>query len=285
MEKNCINCDKEFSIRKYRATSAKFCSYRCAGQYRNNKRYKHKHELIDKICCVCNNKFQVENLARTKSKKTCSVGCKKILQANHLRANQYKANASPKRKRGRTGIEKMCVVCNEKFIAIENKRQQCCSNRCGAFLAGKKRRLEITKEDFQEAVDSCRNTYDLCDKLQCSLYTVMRRSVEYGIPYRKNNDHKKRPDGYYNYGTKNNHREIYQNYHNIKLLPKQSVHHIDGNKGNNNIDNLIHVDGVSEHGKLHGSLEKVAFELFSKGFIIFDREKRIYMANINTVKG
>ena len=38
-----------------------------------------------------------------------------------------------------------------------------------------------------------------------------------------------------------NYRKKYQNYHNIKLTDECDVHHIDWNRENNNIDNLIHI--------------------------------------------
>lgn len=47
------------------------------------------------------------------------------------------------------------------------------------------------------------------------------------------------------------HRFIYENENNIKLSKEISVHHIDGNKFNNEINNLEILTN-SEHAKLHG---------------------------------
>lgn len=64
-------------------------------------------------------------------------------------------------------------------------------------------------------------------------------------------------EGYYricshkekNYG-KRLHRLIYEDYHRVTLLPNAFVHHIDGNKLNNSIDNLT-LMSPSEHSSHH----------------------------------
>ena len=54
------------------------------------------------------------------------------------------------------------------------------------------------------------------------------------------------------------------------------VHHIDGDKTNNNIDNLF-LCTVDEHNKLHGKIEKVVFDLVRKGLIKFDSNTHEYI--------
>lgn len=46
------------------------------------------------------------------------------------------------------------------------------------------------------------------------------------------------------------HRLIYEDYHKVTLLPNGFVHHIDGNKLNNSIDNLT-LMSASEHSSQH----------------------------------
>ena len=46
------------------------------------------------------------------------------------------------------------------------------------------------------------------------------------------------------------HRQIYEQYHNIKLTKHDIIHHIDGNKLNNNPDNLVCITRA-EHVRLH----------------------------------
>ena len=53
------------------------------------------------------------------------------------------------------------------------------------------------------------------------------------------------------------------------------VHHIDGNKRNNNIDNLF-LTTVAEHNKLHAASESIIFELVRQGVVIFNKESARY---------
>jgi len=56
----------------------------------------------------------------------------------------------------------------------------------------------------------------------------------------------------------------------------EQIHHIDGNKQNNEISNLLLCKNVSEHRLVHDSLEKAAFELCRKGIIKFNHESKKY---------
>lgn len=53
------------------------------------------------------------------------------------------------------------------------------------------------------------------------------------------------------------------------------IHHIDGNKTNNELSNLL-LTNKSEHKSLHVQLEKLSFEFLKQGLIIFDSKERIY---------
>lgn len=61
-----------------------------------------------------------------------------------------------------------------------------------------------------------------------------------------------------------------------ELMSSEIVHHIDGDKSNDDIDNLYLCNSVSDHTLLHDSLEKIAMELVKKGKIGFDKEKGEY---------
>lgn len=61
----------------------------------------------------------------------------------------------------------------------------------------------------------------------------------------------------------------------------ESVHHIDGDKLNNNIENLILCSGAEDHRNLHANLEKVSYELVKNGTIGFNHENRIYYIRNN----
>ncbi len=61
-----------------------------------------------------------------------------------------------------------------------------------------------------------------------------------------------------------------------KMEIGEQVHHIDGNKLNNNLENLYVVKNNSEHKKLHQQLQRFAFSMVESGDIKFDREKGEY---------
>lgn len=61
-----------------------------------------------------------------------------------------------------------------------------------------------------------------------------------------------------------------------KLEPTEIVHHIDGDKSNDDIENLYLCNSVSEHTLLHDNLEKLALELVREGKISFDKKEGKY---------
>ena len=59
------------------------------------------------------------------------------------------------------------------------------------------------------------------------------------------------------------------------LKPGEIVHHIDGDKTNNNIKNLF-LTTVNEHNKLHAESESIVFELVKCGIVVFDKKTSRY---------
>lgn len=72
------------------------------------------------------------------------------------------------------------------------------------------------------------------------------------------------------------HRITVENSIGRKLKSSEKVHHIDGNKLNNDIDNLHLCNDRKSHGLVHASLETVAFELYKQGLIGFDKSSGEY---------
>jgi hypothetical protein len=53
------------------------------------------------------------------------------------------------------------------------------------------------------------------------------------------------------------------------------VHHIDGDKRNNKLENLF-LTTIAEHNKLHAESESIIFELVKQGKIVFNRKMARY---------
>jgi hypothetical protein len=87
------------------------------------------------------------------------------------------------------------------------------------------------------------------------------------------------PDVYYGldypyregYGTIREHIYVMECYLKRSLQKGEIVHHIDGDKTNNKIENLF-LTTVSEHNKLHGASERILFELVKMGKVRFNRD-------------
>ena len=59
------------------------------------------------------------------------------------------------------------------------------------------------------------------------------------------------------------------------LEKDQVVHHIDGDKLNNKIENLIPLTKRA-HREAHGALERISYKLIQSGLITYDRENNTY---------
>jgi len=104
-------------------------------------------------------------------------------------------------------------------------------------------------------------------------------------------------DGYVNILVDNRHHKItgwkrYKKEHvlvmekilNRKLKKGESIHHIDVDKQNNNVDNLIIYTDEQDHKNMHKSLEKIGIDLLKLGFVIFDKKVRQYKINFDLSK-
>lgn len=62
------------------------------------------------------------------------------------------------------------------------------------------------------------------------------------------------------------------------IKDEERIHHIDGVKNNNSIENLA-LCTIKTHGKIHYSLVNCGYELYKSDVIQFDREKKRYYVN------
>ena len=72
-----------------------------------------------------------------------------------------------------------------------------------------------------------------------------------------------------------NHRRIMEKYLGRHLEKNEVVHHIDGDKLNNTIENL-YLTNSSGHSFAHASLAEISYHLVQKGMISFSKEKGVY---------
>lgn len=80
------------------------------------------------------------------------------------------------------------------------------------------------------------------------------------------------------HGYKLNHRKVMSEYLKRELLEEEVVHHIDGNKRNNSIENLF-LTNCKGHAKAHRSLVLIAYRLILEKQISFNKEEGIYQLN------
>ncbi len=83
------------------------------------------------------------------------------------------------------------------------------------------------------------------------------------------------PDKAAPHGYTLEHRFLIESLLGRKLTEKEVVHHINGTKSDNALDNLWLTDKKGHH-RAHHSLEVAAFELVRRGAIVFDLEKGEY---------
>lgn len=72
------------------------------------------------------------------------------------------------------------------------------------------------------------------------------------------------------------HRTVIENNLGRVLTTEEIVHHINGNKTDNTISNLLLVENHNKHQEIHNQLETVALELVSRNIIKFNKNTQKY---------
>lgn len=191
----------------------------------------------------------------------------------------------PRKRIGRTKIAKKCPICEEAFFGhTGNRRKIYCSVKCSGIALGQSKKITISREAMIQAINTTDSYIAACEQLGVSPWTFYRRMREEGLK-RNKRPYKPRSDGYWDYKTAHNHRRIMERHVGRQLLPREHVHHINGDKKDNDPNkNLIVINGTREHALVHASLQQCAFELYRKGLIGFDRSTlRYFLLSSNLV--
>ena len=83
-------------------------------------------------------------------------------------------------------------------------------------------------------------------------------------------------------GWARHHTYVMEHQLNRKMKKGEIVHHIDGDRTNNNIDNLVLMT-VAEHNKCHATSEEIIFEMVKQNLVIFDRRTNSYKLRLNNM--
>lgn len=151
----------------------------------------------------------------------------------------------------------ICPVCGEEFIKTRSSKMYC-SSKCSNVAKEKKTKLVclMCGKEFERV--SCHvGEYNFCSKECVNQWNKENRRGENssrwqgGIHYQNGYIFKKEKDG----GYRGEHRILMEEKLGRKLTPNEVVHHIDGNKTNNDIDNLA-VMTRAEHAILHRPSDK-----------------------------
>jgi len=121
----------------------------------------------------------------------------------------------------------------------------------------------------------------LAQRLGRRLSEVSTRSRKLGINFRAIKRRNRNVRGYPVNGCKNGrwifvHREVMEKHIGRYVLPSERIHHINLVKTENGIRNLLLCSSPSEHRRIHVQAELLLPELMRRGFVRFNRTKRIY---------
>lgn len=211
--RKCHFCDKNFIQKNRYLRIQKFCSRLCANRGRAKKARRLFLENNNQSCLQCNGKFVSQN----KKQKFCSIDCRK----------QYtiKANTST------------CIECKKEYVK-KYKEQKYCSFLCHGINKFKIKKCLYCGKEFK--VPNCVDKRSSMSGSFCSLYCV--NSFRVG----ENNPNWHGGCSFEPYGTLFNRsfkKNILKKYSYRCILcgitKKLVVHHIDYNKQNNDIENLI----------------------------------------------
>lgn len=85
--------------------------------------------IVDVECVTCGKAFRYEQLGRGRRRRTCSPECRRVRQRSQ-NAGYPRLAEKPRI----PNIPKVCIICEQPFLAVVAKRQAC-GPACGGVLA------------------------------------------------------------------------------------------------------------------------------------------------------
>ena len=216
----CEHC-KQGSLVKTYTDSVKFCSRQCAAKA------KHAATMVTFDCEFCRETVTLQRKSdRAAYDNFCSVQCR----ADAKKVAKLRVNH--------------CEICNTAFVVKKERwGKRFCSMKCVAI--NKSNNTSTTTKDckqcgthftVQTSTITATSPRDYCSR-KCSIDS--RRNPNH--PVLENGKHL-RSDGYIGLCVDGvmtvEHRVIMENHLNRKLLPNENVHHLNGVKTDNRLENL-----------------------------------------------
>lgn len=158
------------------------------------------------------------------------------------------------------GLQNYCKKCSRDSILKEMICEKCAGPYTIKHRNVKKRKTSLCPKCLDEFVTE---RLVAGNKGRASDFIISTRGYKYLRDYEEK------------HGYKFYHRKAVEDFIGRKLLKSDVVHHIDGDRLNNEIDNLF-LTNLKGHHKAHSSLDQIGYMLVRAGMIIFDKEKGEY---------
>lgn len=232
----CLNCSKEIHLTLFRKNRGYgvYCSKKCQHSH-SQKRFKGVFRSPRTItnCVVCNKEISLTPYEKSIGRgKYCSQACLGI----DYKKRFIGRGANP-------GIEKVCPTCNKTFITKKHKKINHCSKKCGYKTISKKRdkRIEKMCPVCNKKFKHPRKQYRKFCSLKCrsKIYRGSNHPLWNGgtafepYPFGWNEELKNKIKALYDYKCQ------LCGASELEYLKTFSVHHIDYNKKNISLNNLI----------------------------------------------
>jgi|ERR1035437_1632514 hypothetical protein len=172
--------------------------------------------------------------------------------------------------------ETECSYCKNTFTIAAHRLNKginvCCSILCANRLKACVR--PIYNKTPRDIIEKVKKIYS--DTLISIEDIVKSHNVSRTVVFKyARNEHWTRPPAL-PLAVRRTYRKAAEKYLGRKLKKGEHVHHIDGDKRNNNDDNLEVFPSHKEHALCHGNLEKIAYSLIRQKKILFNRETKTY---------